>query len=91
MKKWFKILPVICLLTAQVILAAHTHSPDEAVLEQDCIYCQTASELASSATPELFTIAAPVYYQIAKASSLSQNIVCYNLIYRYDTRAPPLA
>ena len=90
-KKWFNILPIICLLTAQIIVAAHVHSPDEAVLEQYCIYCQTASELAGSAAPETITIADPIYHQIEKATSLSQNIILYNLIYHYDTRAPPLA
>lgn len=91
MKKWLKILPVICLLIAQLIVAAHIHTPDEAIAEHECIYCQTAAELAGSNTPQIITIAEPIYYQSAQIIFSSQPIIYFHLSYQYDTRAPPLA
>lgn len=90
-KKWFKILPIICLFVAQVIVTAHIHSPDDAIAEQDCFYCQTAAEMAGSSTPEVLTIAEPIYYTTDTSISLFEHIAYYNLSYHYDTRAPPKA
>ena len=91
MKKWFKILPIVFLLTAQIIVAAHIHSPDEAVAEQGCIYCQTAAEIAGADAPEALTIAEPIYYTTNISISLFEHIAYFNLSYHYDTRAPPKA
>lgn len=90
-KKWFKILPIICLFAAQVIVATHIHSPDEAVSEQNCVYCQTAVQMAGADTPEVLTVAVPVYYTTDSEISLSEHITYFNLSYHYDTRAPPQA
>ena len=91
MKRWLKILPIICLLIAQVIVAAHIHATDDVVLEHGCIFCQTAVELASADTPEILTLNEPIYHKTNEAVSFIQNIVYFNLINHYDTRAPPKA
>lgn len=90
-KKLFKILPIVCLFVAQVIVAAHIHDANDAIAEQDCFYCQTAAELAGSNTPEILTVAEPIYYTTKTDISLSQLIVYFELSYHYDTRAPPKA
>ena len=90
-KNLFKILPIVCLFVAQVIVATHIHNTDDAIAEHDCFYCQTAAEMAGSNTPEILTIAEPIYYTTKTDISLSQLIVYFNLSYHYDTRAPPKA
>ena len=90
-KKWFKILPIVCLFVAQVIVAAHIHSPDDAIAEQNCFYCQTAAEIAGSNTPEVLTLNEPIYYITDTSISLFEHIAYFNLSYHYDTRAPPQA
>lgn len=90
-KKWFKILPIVCLFVAQVIVAAHIHSPDDAIAEQDCFYCQTAAEIAGADAPEVLTLNEPIYYTTNISISLFEHIAYFNLSYHYDTRAPPQA
>ena len=90
-KKWLKILPIICLFAAQVIVATHIHSPDEAVSEQNCVYCQTAAEIASADTPEVLIVAEPIFYTTDSDIPLFEHITYFNLSYHYDTRAPPKA
>ena len=90
-KKWLKILPIVCIFVAQVIVATHIHNTDDAIAEQGCFYCQTAAEMAGSNTPEILTIAEPIYYTTKTDISLSQLIVYFELSYHYDTRAPPKA
>ena len=79
MKRYFKILPIICLLAAQIIVAVHIHNADDTVTETQCVYCQAATELSGADTPEVLMAAEPVYYQTTEVVSLSQNIVYFNL------------
>ena len=90
-KKWLKIFPVICFLTAQIIVAAHIHSHEDIIAEQECIYCQTAAKLLGSNTPETIVVTAPIYHQAAKITFLFQNLFYGDFSYHYNTRAPPLA
>ncbi len=90
-KRWLKILPIICLLVAQVIVAAHIHAADDVIFEHGCVFCQTAVELASADIPEVLTLNEPIYNKAAEDISFIQNIVYFNLFYHYDTRAPPQA
>ena len=89
--RWLKILSIVCLLTAQIFFATHIHSPDEVISDQECVYCQTAAELAGADTPEVIAVAEPVYYLTTGIISLSENVIYFNLSYHYDTRAPPRA
>ena len=91
MKKWLKILPIVCMFVAQVIVAAHIHVADDVILEHGCVFCQTAVELASADTPDVLTLNEPIYHKTAEVVSFIQNIVYFNLFYYYDTRAPPQA
>ncbi|MBR1604789.1 MAG: hypothetical protein IJ660_01625 [Alphaproteobacteria bacterium] len=90
-KKWLKILPIVCLFAAQVIVAVHIHDTNDVLAEQDCFYCQTATELASADTPEVLTLNEPIYYTTDTSISLFEHIAYFNLINHYDTRAPPQA
>ena len=90
-KRWIKILPVICLLAAQIIVATHIHHIDDAISDQDCCYCQTAAELAGANTPECLTVAEPVYYGTDTDVPFSEQLVSFRLSYRYNPRAPPEA
>ena len=90
-KKWFKILPIVYLFVAQVIVAVHIHDTDDAIAEQDCVYCQTAVEMAGSNTPEVLEIAEPIYYLADASIPLFEHITYFNLSYHYTTRAPPKA
>lgn len=89
-KKWLKILSVVCFLAAQIVVAAHIHC-DENVSEQECVYCQAASELSGSNVPEALVAFEPIYLPIAKVVFLSENTLSFNLFYQYNTRAPPFA
>ena len=90
-KKWFKILPIVCLFVAQVIVAAHIHDVNDAIAEQECFYCQTAAEMAGSDIPELLTVVEPIYYTAETSLSLFEHIAYLSLSSHYDTRAPPQA
>ncbi|MBR1373850.1 hypothetical protein IJ556_05305 [bacterium] len=90
-KRWLKILPIVCLLIAQVIVAAHIHSSDDVILEHECAFCQAAVELAGADKPEILTVTKPIYHKTIEIVSFIQNVVCFNLPNHYDTRAPPQA
>lgn len=90
-KRLLKILPIVCLLIAQVMVAAHVHSSDDVILEHECVFCQAAVELAGADKPEILIVAEPIYHKTIEIVSFIQNAVCFNFINHYDTRAPPQA
>lgn len=89
--KRLKLLPVICLLAAQIIVAGHIHDDNEAVPHEQCVYCQTAAELSGMDTPQVVSPVIPVRIEtpqkILKAALVSDQTLSAG----YHSRAPPAA
>ena len=84
-----KILLIFSLFVAQLTVVSHVD--DGLLLDDDCIYCQVATEFSGTDVPSEVEFNLEVFNFKRITFPLTENVVYKSIFYKYSTRAPPLA
>ena len=84
-----KILLIFSLFVAQLTVVSHVD--DGLLLDDDCIYCQVATEFSGTDVPSEVEFNLAVFNWKKIIFSSITNVVYPNIYYKYNTRAPPFA